>query len=93
PGALGSVAGGVLGKVLGGSPAAAGAAPPSTITPEQASKLSPADVGAIAAHAEQHDPSIVDRAASFYAQHPTLVKSLGALALSAVLGHLRTQQR
>ena len=81
PGALSGVAGGILGRVLGSQSA-------STITPQQASQLSPSDVNAIAAHAQQQDPSIVDRVGSFYAQHPTLVKTLGAVALSAVMGHL-----
>ena len=81
-GGLSTVAGGVLGKMLGSG------ATPGTITPEQASQLSPGDVGAIAAHAQSQDPSIVDRLGSFYAAHPTLVKTLGAVALSAVMGHL-----
>ena len=82
PGAMSGIAGGVLGRILGGANA------PTTITPTQASQLSPSDVTAIAAHAEQHDPSIVDRVGSFYAEHPTLVKTMGAVALSAVMGHL-----
>ena len=85
PGALSGVAGGVLGRVLGGQ--ATG-----TITPQQASQLSPSDVNAIAEHAQQQDPSIVDRVGSFYAQHPTLVKTLGAVALSAVMGHLSSNR-
>ena len=64
------------------APAPATRAP--TITPEQASQISPADAAAIAAHAEQHDGSIVDKAGEFYAQHPALVKSLGAAALAIV---------
>ncbi len=82
PGALSGVAGGMLGRILGGNAQAA------TVTPAQASQLSPSDVSAIAAHAETTDPSIVDRIGSFYAEHPTLVKTLGAVALSAVMGHL-----
>jgi hypothetical protein len=89
-GGLASVAGGVLGRVLG--PAAASGATPQ-ITPEQASQISPADAGALAAHAEKQDSSIIDMAASFYAQHPTLVKSLGAAALAIALGHLHGSQR
>jgi hypothetical protein len=88
-GALSSVAGGVLGRVLGG---AGNASATPTITPEQASQVSPADVGAIAAHAEKKDPSILDRAGEFYAQHPTLVKSLGASALAIVLGQMHRQR-
>ena len=60
-GGLASVAGGVLGRVLGGS----GGNAPATITPEQASQISPADASAIAEHAEKKDPSIMDRAGEF----------------------------
>ena len=81
-GGLASAAGGVLGKIFGAGNA------PSTITPEQASKLSPDDVAAIAAHAEKQDPSIVDRMGSFYAEHPTLVKTLGVAALSLVIRNM-----
>jgi hypothetical protein len=89
-GGLASVAGGVLGRVLGGA-GTASAAP--TITPEQASQISPADAGAIAAHAEKKDPSIMDRAGEFYAQHPQLVKGLGAAALAIMLGRMHGSQR
>jgi hypothetical protein len=41
-----------------------------------------------AEHAEKQDPSIVERASQFYAQHPTLVQTLGALAMSVALSHL-----
>ena len=85
PGAAG-VGGGILGKILGNT-GSSGAAP--SVTPEQASKLSPSEVTTLAAHAEQHDPSVVDRVGTFYAAHPTLVKSLGGLALAVALGHLR----
>ena len=84
-GALGGLAGGVLGRILGQGNA--GSAVP-TITPTQASQLSPAEVSTLAAHAATQDPSIIDRVGSFYAEHPTLVKTLGAVALSAVMGHL-----
>ena len=89
-GALSSVAGGVLGRVLGGG-ASAGA--PATITPQQASQISPTDAAAIAEHAEKNDPSIMDRAGEFYAQHPDLVKGLGAAALAIVLGRMHSGQR
>ena len=85
-GGLSSVAGGVLGSLVGTG------ATPATITPEQASQLSPGDVNAIAAHAEKQDPSIVDRVGSFYADHPMLVKTLGAVALSAVMGSLSSRR-
>ncbi|MBY0507302.1 MAG: hypothetical protein K2X03_25530 [Bryobacteraceae bacterium] len=36
---------------------------------------------AAAAHAESSDPSILGRMSSIYAEHPTLVKTLGATAM------------
>ncbi|MEJ7711338.1 MAG: hypothetical protein WKF84_16115 [Pyrinomonadaceae bacterium] len=54
-----------------------GAAQPAAITPEQAEQISPEEVQEIAAEAEQRDPSIVDRVSEVYAEHPTLIKTLG----------------
>ncbi len=87
PGALSGIAGGALGRIFGSGSA------PSTITPEQAAKLSPADASAIAAHAEKHDPSVIDRLGQFYAEHPTLVKSLGAAALGIVMSHMGNRRQ
>lgn len=86
PAALSGAAGGILGRVMG-STGVHGGAPP-TISPAQASQLSPADVSQIATHAEENDPSIVDRVGEFYAQHPALVKTMGAVALGAIMSHL-----
>jgi len=86
PAALGA-AGGVLSRVLGAQTPSSGALP--TVTPAQASQLSPADVTGLATHAEQANPSIVDTAGSFYAQHPALVKTLGVAALAVVMGHMQ----
>jgi hypothetical protein len=53
-----------------------------TVTPEQAASIPPEEVQALAEHVHNNDPSIVDRISEVYAEHPTLIKSLGALALS-----------
>lgn len=87
-GALSGVAGGILGRIVGETPA--GAAPP-PITPTQASQLSPDEVTSLATHAQSQDDSIVDKLSSFYAQHPTLVKSIGVAGLAIALGHMRQQ--
>lgn len=58
------------------------------VTPEVAAQVPPEAVQEIATHAEQKDPSIVNMASDFYAQHPTLVKSLGAAALTVVLAKM-----
>jgi hypothetical protein len=82
PGLLSSVAGGALGNLLGNRQA------PAQVTPEQASQLSPEQVQQIAEKAEQQNPGIVDRMGDFYAEHPTLVKSIGGAALAIALGHM-----
>ncbi len=88
PGLLSGLAGGALGRMLGGARDGGGGAPAPTVTPEQASQLTPDQVREIAAHAEQHDPGIVDKVAGFYGQHPQLVKTLGGIALAVVLGKM-----
>ena len=85
PGALSQIAGGgALANSLGGTP---------EITPQQAQNVPPELVERMATRAEKADPSIVDRASSFYAEHPTLVKSLGGVALSMVLAKVAQRQR
>jgi len=85
PGALSQIAGGgALAGLLGGS---------GQITPQQAQNVPPQLVEQIASHAEKADPSIVDRASSFYAQHPGLVKGLGGVAMSMVLARVAQRQR
>jgi len=58
------------------------------VTPQQAEQITPAQVEEIAGTAEQHNPGIVDRIGSFYAEHPTLVKALGGVALAIVMGKM-----
>ena len=78
-GAAGGGLGGLLGQLSGGAPA---------ITPTQASQLSPEQVQVIADHAEKSNPGIIDQMSSFYAQHPTLVKTVGGAALSIALAKM-----
>lgn len=60
----------------------------SSITPEQAQQVSPDVVQHLAEHAQRQDPSIIDKASQFYAQHPTLVQGLGAGALALVMSRI-----
>ena len=62
------------------------------ITPEAAAQIPPAAVEQAAAQAQQHDPSIIDRVSEIYAQHPTLVKTLGAAAMTIALSHLANRR-
>ena len=79
PGALaGSAFGGLSSLLQGGS----------SITPDQAHQVSPETVQNLAEHAEKHDPSIIDQASQFYAQHTTLVQGLGAGALAMMMSRM-----
>ena len=84
PAAAATAGGGILGRILGSTSASSG----DTITPTQAVQVSQSDLSTLAASAQQHDGSIVDRLGTFYAQHPTLVKTLGVVALGAVMSHM-----
>jgi hypothetical protein len=85
PGTLAQLAGGgALASLLGAG---------STLTPQQAQNVSPELVQQVATHAEKADPSIVDKASAFYAQHTTLVKTLGGAALSIALAKVAERQK
>lgn len=85
PGALASMAGGgMLSTLLAGGA--------KQLTPEQSQSVSSETVQQLASHAEQADPSIVDKVSAFYSQHPTLVKTLGAGVLSIAMEKLAHRQ-
>jgi hypothetical protein len=65
------------------------AAVPPVVTTEQAAKLLPSQAQELAANAKTVNPSIVESMSNFYAQHPVLVKSLGAAALAIILSQMR----
>jgi|ERR1019366_1949266 hypothetical protein len=58
------------------------------VSPEQAQQVSPETVQNLAEHAREQDPSIVDKASQFYAQHPTLVQGLGAGVLALIMSRM-----
>jgi hypothetical protein len=86
--ACGPAAARILGGVTGATTAGAAAVP----TAEVAQQVAPADVKQLADHAESADPGIIDKLSGFYAQHPTLVKGLGAAALATVMAHVSKQR-
>jgi hypothetical protein len=89
-------AGPALQSILGGAglgALATGVAGGQAITPEAASQVPPEVVQQMAQHAEQHDPSIVDRLGSIYSQHPGLIKTLGSAALAVTLAKLSNRQQ
>lgn len=81
PAAASALAGGLLGRML---------QPGQTqLTPDQASQLSPAQVGEIAAHAEQQHAGVIDEVSRFYAQHAGLIKTLGGAAIAIALAKMK----
>lgn len=87
PTAMAALGSGVLGRVFGSNPSPQ-SGPASPITPEQANQVSPDDVREIAARAEQHQPSVVNGVSDFFAQHPDLIKGIGAMGLAVLLGKM-----
>jgi len=88
PGVLAALGGGILGRSTASTHSGA-----PQLTPEQASQLTPAQVQEIAARAEQHDPSVLDKIGGFYAEHPQLVKTLGSAALAIALAGVANRMR
>lgn len=78
PALEGGMAGQLAGLLKGGG----------NITPQQAEQVSPEAVQQLAAHAQNSNPSIIEQASSFYAQHPQLVQGLGAGALALIMSHM-----
>lgn len=62
------------------------------VTPEQAEQIPPEAVESVAQEAEQCDPSVVDMISNVYAQHPTLIKTLGGAALTIALAKIAQRQ-
>jgi hypothetical protein len=54
--------------------------------------LATGSYGEIVAHAEKSNPSIVDQISGFYAEHPTLIKTLGGAALTVALAKIAERQ-
>lgn len=77
---------GVVSRVLGGTSLAGLVT--GQVTPQAASEVSPEAVSQLASEAHKENPSIVDTLSGFYAQHPTLVKGLGTVALAIAMSHL-----
>lgn len=88
PGVVSQIAAGA-----GGMSGLAGMLSGGSVTPAQAQQVSPEQVQVLAQNAEKKDPSIVDAAAGFYAQHPTLVKAIGAGALALLVSKISQARR
>lgn len=65
----------------------------SEVTPEEAQQVPAEAVQEIATQAEKQDPSVIDTLSSFYAEHPTLVKTLGSAALAIALASIAQRHK
>lgn len=77
----------------GGLGALAALQPGAAVTPQNAEQIPPRAVEVLAQQAARKDPSIVDKAAGFYAQHPTLVKAIGAGALALLMSRVSASRK
>lgn len=62
------------------------------VTPEMAGQVPPEAVQQAVDQAQKEDPSIIDKISDFYAEHPTLVKTLGTAALTIALAKIANRQ-
>ncbi|MGA8678273.1 MAG: hypothetical protein WB621_23895 [Candidatus Acidiferrales bacterium] len=91
---LSSVPPGTLTQILSGAGLAGLVGAGKTqLTPDQAQKLSPEAVQQLATHAQKSNRSVVESVSSFYAQHTTLIKTLGGAALTVALAKVAERQR
>lgn len=51
---------------------------------ENPGQATPDEVAAITAHAHENHPGIFAQAMALYEEHPTLIKTLGAVAVAAI---------
>jgi hypothetical protein len=61
-------------------------------TPEQVQQMLPQVVQQLADKAHQANPAVIDALSSFFAQHPTLLKGLGANTLALVMSRVSQTQ-
>jgi hypothetical protein len=64
----------------------------SPLSAQQAQQVSPNMVQQLADQAAQSDNSVVNRMSAFYAQHPSLVKGMGASAMALVMSKLANRR-
>ena len=85
---IGSVGPGALASIPGLSQLAGSLGRDQTVTPDQASQVSAAQIQQAATNMQNANPSIVDSVSSFYAAHPNVVKALGTAAIAIAMRHI-----
>jgi hypothetical protein len=85
---IGAIGPAALGSIPGLKELAGSTGGGQSVTPQNASQISAEQVQQAAAHAQRDNPSIVDQFSGFYAQHPGVVKTLGAAAITIAIRHI-----
>jgi hypothetical protein len=70
-----------------------GASAGAPVAPAEASAVSASAISSMAQKVEQHNPAVVDQLSGFYAQHPTLVKTLGTAAMMIALRSIASRRQ
>jgi hypothetical protein len=82
---MGAIGPAALASIPGLSGLAGSAGASSSVTPSTASQISAEQVQQAAAHAQRANPTVIDQVSGFYAQHPGVVKALGATAVTIAI--------
>jgi hypothetical protein len=92
---LSSAGPGLLSQIAGAAPGLAALLGRGNrkVTPEEAETISPDAVHQIASRAEQENPNIIESVSHFYADHPMLVKALGAAAVTIAIRNIAHQNK
>lgn len=77
PTVMAGLAGGTLGRVM--SPGQ------TQITPDQAAQLTPQQVQDVVNHANEVHPGVADQLGQFYAEHRSLINTLGGIAATVAM--------
>lgn len=82
---LGTLGPGLMAGLAGGALAGVMRPGQTQITPDQAAKLTPQQVQDVVNHANDVHPGVADQLGAFYAQHRSLINTLGGVAATVAM--------
>lgn len=82
---LGTLGPGLMAGLAGGALAGVMRPGQTQITPDQAAKLTPQQVQDVVNHASDVHPGVADQLGAFYAQHRSLINTLGGVAATVAM--------
>jgi hypothetical protein len=63
------------------------------VSPDESRSIPSTEVEAAAAEAARHNPSIIQQASRFFAQHPQLLQTLGQVAIGIAMNGMARRRR